>query len=173
MNGSTDRYTVRSSWPDKSWIVPLVRCADANGDIPQDGQYVPQSVIDKLAAYEDTGLTPQDIQEAVDLFQGTNYDVPKEIKSWVERATWHCRKCAELGKQVNELNDKLRQYEQCARYVEWEHLGGDEWCCPKCGHVIFTEGSWEHPLERGCFFCEHCGADLRGDQVSDKNGDIL
>lgn len=46
---------------------------------------------------------------------------------------------------------------------EWTHLGGDEWCCDQCGHVIFTEGSWEHPLnDRSIFFCEHCGADMRG-----------
>ena len=44
---------------------------------------------------------------------------------------------------------------------EWKHLNGDEWCCPNCGHVVFTEGSWEHPLERGMYFCENCGANLR------------
>ena len=44
---------------------------------------------------------------------------------------------------------------------EWKHLGGDEWCCPSCGHVIHTEGSWEHPHERGALFCENCGADMR------------
>ena len=43
---------------------------------------------------------------------------------------------------------------------KWVHLGGDEWCCSVCGHVTFTEGSWEHPLERGNFYCEHCGAKL-------------
>ena len=40
----------------------------------------------------------------------------------------------------------------------WEHLGGDEWCCSNCGHVIFTEGSWEEPDAK---FCEECGADMR------------
>jgi len=45
---------------------------------------------------------------------------------------------------------------------EWKHLGGDEWCCPACGHVISTEGSWEHPHERGAFCCENCGKNLRG-----------
>ena len=44
----------------------------------------------------------------------------------------------------------------------WVHLGGNEWCCDQCGHVISTEGNWEHPLkDKEIFFCEHCGADLR------------
>ena len=45
---------------------------------------------------------------------------------------------------------------------KWEHMGGDEWCCSICGHVISTEGSWEHPLrDLDIFFCEQCGADMR------------
>lgn len=45
---------------------------------------------------------------------------------------------------------------------EWKHLEGDEWLCSECGHVIWTEGSWEHPLERGKDYCEHCGAHMKG-----------
>ena len=41
---------------------------------------------------------------------------------------------------------------------EWRHLGGDEWGCTECGHVITTEGSWEKPTKK---FCEECGADMR------------
>lgn len=41
---------------------------------------------------------------------------------------------------------------------EWKHLEGDEWVCSNCGYVVCTEGSWEHPLERGKDYCEHCGA---------------
>ena len=41
---------------------------------------------------------------------------------------------------------------------KWVHLGGDEWCCSECGHVIHTEGSWEKPEAN---FCEECGADMR------------
>lgn len=45
------------------------------------------------------------------------------------------------------------------RHGKWTHLGGDEWCCDVCGHVISTEGSWENPLlDRGIRFCENCGA---------------
>ena len=47
---------------------------------------------------------------------------------------------------------------------EWKHLKGDEWLCSNCGHVVWTEGSWEHPLERGKDYCEHCGAQMKGEQ---------
>ena len=67
------------------------------------------------------------------------------------------------------------EYEECKRILtivanqptveavpvvhgEWRHLGGDEWCCTECGHVITTEGSWEKPTKK---FCEECGADMR------------
>ena len=42
----------------------------------------------------------------------------------------------------------------------WVHLGNDKWRCPMCGHVVYTEGSWEHPLKLEKFYCEHCGANL-------------
>lgn len=41
---------------------------------------------------------------------------------------------------------------------QWEHMGGDEWCCAKCGHVITTEGSWENPMKK---FCEECGVKMK------------
>ncbi len=41
----------------------------------------------------------------------------------------------------------------------WAHLGGDEWCCPVCGFVITTEGSWEKPTKK---YCEDCGAKMDG-----------
>lgn len=47
------RYTKRSVFSDAHWCVPLVPLADEQGRAPQDGQYVPQCVIDKLARYED------------------------------------------------------------------------------------------------------------------------
>ncbi len=60
-----------------------------------------------------------------------------------------------LGKQVTEYNNKPKQ-------GEWKHLEGDEWLCSNCGYVVWTEGSWEHPLERGKDYCEHCGARMKG-----------
>ena len=47
------------------------------------------------------------------------------------------------------------------KHGKWEHMRGDEWCCTLCGYVISTEGSWEHPLDIGADFCEHCGSDNR------------
>jgi len=49
------------------------------------------------------------------------------------------------------------------KHGTWKHLGGDEWCCGVCGHVISTEGSWENPLlDHGIRFCENCGASMDG-----------
>lgn len=61
--------------------------------------------INKLAAYENTGLSPEQIQEAVNLLNDSFYDadIPKELLSWVERCTWHVRKC-------NELSTELEKY---------------------------------------------------------------
>lgn len=41
----------------------------------------------------------------------------------------------------------------------WAHLGGDEWCCPVCGFVITTEGSWDKPTKK---YCVDCGAKMDG-----------
>lgn len=43
--------------------------------------------------------------------------------------------------------------------TRWAHLGGDEWCCPVCGFVITTEGSWDKPTKK---YCEDCGAKMDG-----------
>lgn len=50
---------------------------------------------------------------------------------------------------------------------EWKRLKGDEWLCSNCGYVVWTEGSWEHPLERGKDYCEHCGARMKGADIHD------
>lgn len=44
-------------------------------------------------------------------------------------------------------------------HTRWAHLGGDEWCCPVCGFVISTEGSWDKPVKK---YCEDCGAKMDG-----------
>ncbi len=61
-----------------------------------------KAVTNKLAAYENTGLSPEQIQEAVDLLNDSFYDadIPKELLSWVERCTWHVRKCSELHAEL-------------------------------------------------------------------------
>lgn len=55
------------------------------------------------------------------------------------------------------LNPKIKQ-------GEWKHKGGDEWVCSGCGHVITTEGSWEHPLSIGAYYCEHCGKGMQKEE---------
>lgn len=64
-----------------------------------------RDAIDRLAAYEDTGLEPKEIQEAVDLFGGHTDGMPQKVKKWAERAAWHVRKS-------DELQEKLWFYEQ-------------------------------------------------------------
>lgn len=44
-------------------------------------------------------------------------------------------------------------------HTQWAHIGGDEWCCPVCGFVITTEGSWDKPTKK---YCEDCGAKMDG-----------
>ena len=44
-------------------------------------------------------------------------------------------------------------------HTQWAHIGGDEWCCPACGFVITTEGSWDKPTQK---YCENCGAKMDG-----------
>lgn len=50
----------------------------------------------------------------------------------------------------------------------WTHLGGDEWCCPVCGFVITTEGSWDKPTKK---YCEDCGAKMDGKDEDDGQKD--
>nr|DAG42540.1 MAG TPA: DNA-directed RNA polymerase [Bacteriophage sp.] len=53
-------------------------------------------------------------------------------------------------------------------YGRWTHLGGDEWCCPVCGFVITTEGSWDKPTKK---YCEDCGAKMDGKGEDDGQKD--
>ena len=74
--------------------------------------------------------------------------------------------------QINGFKDEIAIYEDVVKEIkgipsaekqgEWKHLKGDEWLCSNCGYVVWTEGSWEHPLERGKDYCEHCGAHMKG-----------
>ena len=51
-------------------------------------------------------------------------------------------------------------------HTRWAHLGGDEWCCPVCGFVLTTEGSWDKPTKK---YCEDCGAKMDGGADNDTN----
>ena len=71
------------------------------------------------------------------------------------------------AKEIEKLRAQLRHLEELAEaadvapvvYTRWAHLGGDEWCCPVCGFVITTEGSWDKPTKK---YCEDCGAKMDG-----------
>ena len=52
-------------------------------------------------------------------------------------------------------------------HTRWAHLGGDEWCCPVCGFVITTEGSWDKPTKK---YCEDCGAKMDGERRDGGDG---
>ena len=67
------------------------------------------------------------------------------------------------AKPAVEALEALPSAEPERKKGEWRHLGGDEWCCTNCGYVLSTEGAWEHPKEQGKDYCEHCGADMRGE----------
>ena len=116
--------------PGKVYICPGVTYAtnaycDENGKRSYDryafGSFVevvadsvrPVNVIsdELLMAYRKTGLTPSEIQEAVDLFKDTNTSVPAEIIGWVQRATFHARKCAELEQRIKELEQQLTDFQ--------------------------------------------------------------
>lgn len=64
--------------------------------------------------------------------------------------------CIAEGKEVNPVHPA-----DVAPVVHtrWAHIGGDEWCCPVCGFVITTEGSWDKPTKK---YCEDCVAKMDG-----------
>lgn len=68
------------------------------------GERSKHEIANRLAEYENTGLEPKEIQEAVDLFKDWKDadDIPKELKSWVERCTWHVRECWRLSRELDE-----------------------------------------------------------------------
>ena len=61
---------------------------------------------------------------------------------------------------TNRCNDK-DTLDDLTPKGEWKHIGGDEWCCSNCGHVVTTEGSWETPLDIGDYHCSNCGAKMQ------------
>lgn len=93
----------------------------------------------RLAQYEATGLEPEEIQDAVNLFNGYTDDLPKEIKKWAERGAWHVRKCDELSK-------KLRRFEQAeaeGRLVVLPCKGDD--VTIERGGLIYKGDHWNPP----------------------------
>lgn len=64
--------------------------------------------IDKLAAYENTGISPQELQEVVDLFaEDVEPFVPAELHNWMERCIWHVQKCNDQRQEIERLRKEL------------------------------------------------------------------
>ena len=64
--------------------------------------------IDKLAAYENTGVSPQELQEVVNLFsEFIEPSVPVELQNWMERCVWHVQKCNDQHQEIERLRKEL------------------------------------------------------------------
>ena len=143
-----------------------------------------------LAAYEDTGLEPEEIQEAVDLFPWEDADIPAELKRWVERSTWHIRRCNELSKELqayrasgltpDELTEAAELYkaEKEGRVVETctysqEDIDSSVWDCSACGAAWSFE--CDGPIENNTRFCPECGAKIMmlTFREWDEDGDVV
>lgn len=67
----------------------------------------------------------------------------------------------ELGEVLFDTAEEAAEAWNSVSYgkkAEWQHIGGDEWCCTACGSVVHTEGSWENPTDH---YCSECGAEMR------------
>ena len=69
-------------------------------------------LLSELAEYRKTGLSAADIQEAANLLNNTIHgDLPAELKSWVERCTWHViipASTSKIRRTPNERTENLR-----------------------------------------------------------------
>ena len=96
-----------------SWLVKKTkneRCKDVcrwRGDAGCEGCPISEA-IDKLAAYENTGVSPQELQEVVNLFsEFVEPHVPAELKNWMERCVWHVQKCNDQRQEIVRLRKEL------------------------------------------------------------------
>ena len=113
--------------PGKVYICPganfatMDGCRDGNGtpsyaygpfiEVLADSVVPANIVSEELMAYRRTGLKPSEIQEAVDLFKDTNASVPDEIIGWVQRASFHTRKCVEMEQKIKDLEQQLTGFQ--------------------------------------------------------------
>lgn len=95
------------------WLVKKAeneRCKDVcrwRGDAGCEGCPIAEA-IDKLAAYENTGVSPQELQEVVNLFsEFVEPHVPAELKNWMERCIWHVQKCNDQRQEIVRLRKEL------------------------------------------------------------------
>lgn len=114
------------------------------------------------AQMDNPGTASDDIEDWKELGEMILHDVHsvEPMPNYIDNTLVARHYCNGMVAMNEECYQRLQTVKEPKR-GEWKHLGGDEWLCPNCGHVVWTEGSWEHPLERGKDYCEHCGADMR------------
>lgn len=102
-----------TTWNGEQWIENHnfdEKCGWKNGN---------QSCMEKLAAYENTHLEPEEIQQVVDIFGDivNPEKMKKEVKRFAERAVWHSRK---LSQVEFVLNDLLNHSKKIVKNNNWE-----------------------------------------------------
>lgn len=75
-----------------------------------------------------------------------------DIHDELMKIGWDSETAAEF---LNGIPDVPKTEYSPVEHGRWAHIGGNEWCCTNCGFIIFTEGSWEKPINKRC---EECGA---------------
>lgn len=98
----------RHCWQVKGADNELCRdVCQAMGDAGCSGCPIAEA-IDKLAAYENTGVSPQELQEVVNLFsEFIEPSVPVELQNWMERCVWHVQKCNDQHQEIERLRKEL------------------------------------------------------------------
>lgn len=85
-------------------------------------------------------------------------DIDQTIKAGAQSICPTCNHYLVCRVVDNQPCAECNQYSP-AVHSRWAHIGGDEWCCPVCGFVITTEGSWDKPTKK---YCEDCGTKMGG-----------
>lgn len=117
--------------------------AVSDGEEEQENDYAAEQLLDEIPAAKAVSL--HDIYRVI---AGHSYYHGDRILAALS--------CIAEGKEVN----PVRPADVApVVHTRWAHLGGDEWCCPVCGFVITTEGSWDKPTKK---YCEDCGAKMDG-----------
>lgn len=69
--------------------------------------------INRLAAYENSRIPPDELQEVADLFKNfLDEEVPAEVKRWMDRCIWHVQKCNELRKELAACKKELQEFKK-------------------------------------------------------------
>ena len=86
---------------------PCKDVCHAMGDAGCNGCPIAKA-IDKLAAYENTGVSPRELQQVVDLFsEFVEPFAPEELQNWMERCVWHVQKCNDQHQEIERLRKEL------------------------------------------------------------------